>query len=126
MTANRDSTVLGVARVTGRPIPEVTVGANVARYFGDSTRYGADISIEHKALVLRGEVVAGARDSAGGKNDRGWFAPGGDKVTPAVQLVAKYEDFDREAISPQQAHRAVRGGSTGSSSPRRYGCRRST
>lgn len=110
VTANRDSTVLGVARVTVRPIPEVTVGANVARYFGDSTRYGADISIEHKALVLRGEVVAGARDSAGGKNDRGWFALGGYKVTPAVQLVAKYEDFDREAISLQQANRAVSGG----------------
>lgn len=110
VTANRDSTVLGVARVTVRPIPEVTVGANVARYFGDSTRYGADVSIERKALVLRGEFVAQARDSAGGKNDRGWFALAGYKVTPAVQLVAKYEDFDREAISVQQANRAVSGG----------------
>ncbi len=110
VTANRDSTALGVARLTVRPIPEVTVGANVARYFGDSTRYGADVSIERRALVLRGEFVAQARDSAGGKDDHGWFALGGYKVTPAVQLVAKYEDFDREAISVQQANRAVSGG----------------
>jgi hypothetical protein len=36
VTANRDSTVLGVARVTLRPIPELSFSGNVARYFGDS------------------------------------------------------------------------------------------
>ncbi len=110
VTANKDSTLLGVARVTVKPIPQVTIGANLARYFGDSTRYGADVSIEHQAVVLRGEFVAQSRDSAGGKHDRGWLALAGYKVTPAVQLVGKYEDFDREAISVQQANRAVSGG----------------
>ena len=110
VTANRDSTVLGVARATVQPIPQVTFGANIARYFGDSTRYGADVSVEHRALVLRGELVAQARDSAGGTVDRGWFVLAGYKVAAAVQLVGKYERFDREAISPQQANRAASGG----------------
>lgn len=42
VTANGDSTVLGIARVVMRPVAHVALGANAARYFGDSTRYGAD------------------------------------------------------------------------------------
>lgn len=106
VTTNRDSTLLGVVRVALKPIPEVTLGANVARYVGDSTRYGADVSLEHRALVLRGELVGQARDSLGGTDDLGWFALTGFKLGAEVQLVARYEDFGREAISPQQANRA--------------------
>ena len=42
VTGNTDSTVLGVTRLVVRPIPAIALGANVARYFGDSTRYGFD------------------------------------------------------------------------------------
>ena len=106
VTSNRDSTLLGVARLSVRPIPEVTLAANVARYFGDSTRYGADISLETPRLVARGEWLAQQRDSMGGKKDHGWWVLGGYRVVQAVQLVGKYEDFRRDAISTSQRNLA--------------------
>ncbi len=106
VTSNKDSTVLGVARATVRPIPELTIGANVARYFGDSTRYGADISLETARFLARGEWLAQQRDSLGGHSDRGWWALAGYRVVPDVQLVGKYEDFRRDAISAAQHNRA--------------------
>ncbi len=106
VTSNKDSTVLGVARATVRPIPELTIGANVARYFGDSTRYGADVSLETARFLARGEWLAQQRDSLGGKSDRGWWALAGYRVIPDVQLVGKYEDFRRDAISSAQHNRA--------------------
>ena len=42
ITANADSSLLVVGRATGRPVPYLTLGANVADYGGDSTRYGVD------------------------------------------------------------------------------------
>lgn len=106
VTANRDSTVLGVARLGVKPIPQVTIGLNAARWFGDSTRYGVDATYQDTRLVAKGEYVAGARDSLGGKDDWGWYALAGFKPVPAVQVVAKYEDFRREAIGPQFRNRA--------------------
>jgi phosphate-selective porin len=106
VTANKDSTALGVARAVLKPIPEIAIGGNVARYFGDSTRYGADVSFENKKLVVRGEYVGQARDQLGGKDDWGWFALAGYRVVPAVQLVGKYERFRREQISAQQRNLA--------------------
>jgi phosphate-selective porin len=41
VTSNADSSLLGVGRATWRLIPYVAIGANVAHYFGDSTRYGS-------------------------------------------------------------------------------------
>ena len=107
VTANRDSTVLGVARVAIKPIPEITFGVNAARWFGDSTRYGMDAQYQDTRFVVRGEYIGGARDSLGGTNDWGWYGVAGFKVIPAVQLVAKYEDFQREAIGPQFKNQAV-------------------
>lgn len=106
VTANRDSTVLGVARVAVKPVPEITVGVNAARWFGDSTRYGADVAYQDTRFLLRGEYLVGVRDSLGGEHDKGWYGVAGFKVIPAVQLVAKYEDFDREEIGPQFKNRA--------------------
>lgn len=106
VTANRDSTALGVARAAFKPIPQITIGGNVARYFGDSTRYGADASFENQALVVRGEYVGQARDRLGGKDDWGWFALAGYRVGPTVQVVGKYERFRREQISAQQRNLA--------------------
>lgn len=40
VTANADSTVLGVARLAVRLLPQLSLAVNGARYFGDSTRYG--------------------------------------------------------------------------------------
>lgn len=106
VTANRDSTVLGVARAALRLIPEVTIGANAARYFGDSTRYGTDASYQDSRLVVRGEYVLQSRDSLGGESDHGWYGLVGLRVVPAVQVVAKYEEFQRDEISLRQRNRA--------------------
>ncbi len=105
VTANRDSTLLGVARLTLRPLPLVALGVNVASYFGDSTRYGADANVEAPWLVLRGEYVAQHRN-AGGRDDKGWYALAAVPLLPALQPVLKYEWFARPAISPQLRNRA--------------------
>jgi phosphate-selective porin len=110
VTSNKDSTVLGVARLVVRPIKDVAVGANVARYFGDSTRYGVDANYEGRRLTVRGEYVAQARDDVSGDDDKGWFALAAFKVVDMVQLVGKYEDFSRDAIGAQQANEAWTGG----------------
>ena len=57
VTANADSSLLIVGRVTGRPVPFLTLGANVADYGGDSTRYGVDVSIEYMGAIFRAEYV---------------------------------------------------------------------
>jgi hypothetical protein len=106
VTSNKDSTVLGVARAAFKPVPQITVGVNVARWFGDSLRYGADVSYQDLRFVARGEYVGQSRDKLGSKDDWGWWALGGFKPIPQVQAVAKYEDFRREAISAQQKNRA--------------------
>ncbi len=108
-TANRDSTVLGVARAVVRLHRDVTIGANVARYFGDSTRFGADANFEGRRLTIRAEVAAQARDSLGGDRDRGWLLLAAYKVTEAVQLVGKFEDFHRPALGGGQDNRAWTG-----------------
>jgi phosphate-selective porin len=106
VTSNKDSTVLGVARLVVRPIPEIALGGNVGSYFGDSTRYGADANYEGRLVTLRAEYVAQSRDSLAGKDDHGWFALGAVKVHPVVQLVGKYEDFSRDEVSLQQRNNA--------------------
>jgi hypothetical protein len=98
VTANPDSSLLGLARVSVRPTPFVSVGVNVARYFADSTRYGADANLESPWLVLRGEVVAQHRDAGGGEDDWGWFALAAAPVRPWLQPMGKIEWFDRPAI----------------------------
>lgn len=108
-TTNRDSTVLGVVRAVVRLHRNVTVGANVARYFGDSTRFGADVNFEGPRLTIRAEVVAQSRDSLGGARDRGWFLLGAYKLTDRVQVVGKVEDFQRPEFGRGQENRAWTG-----------------
>lgn len=105
-TSNKDSTVLGVVRAAIKPIPSITIGVNAARWFGDSLRYGVDVSWADTRFLARGEYIGGARDSLDAKDDWGWYGVVGFKPTPKVQLIAKYEDFRREVISPQFKNRA--------------------
>ncbi|HET7599862.1 MAG TPA: porin [Gemmatimonadales bacterium] len=106
VTSNADSTVLGVARVVVRPLAAVSVGANVARYFGDSTRFGMDASYEDRRAVARAEWLAQTRDRLDAPEDDGWYALAGYFVVPTVQLVGKYERFAREAVGPETRNRA--------------------
>jgi hypothetical protein len=109
ITANADSSLLVVARVTGRPISHVTLGANVADYGGDSTRYGVDASVEYYGALFRGEYVTQSRDGVD-LADKGWYGLAAYRVTPWLQLVLKQEDFRRSAISADVRNRATTGG----------------
>ena len=106
VTANRDSTVLGIGRVVVRPVAHLSLGVNAARYFGDSTRYGADANYEDERTVVRAEYVAQSRAAAGGDDDQGWSVLGAVTPVPEVQLVAKYETFERPGVSDQQKNQA--------------------
>jgi hypothetical protein len=100
VTANTDSSALGVARVTLRPIPYLVLGANAARYFADSTRYGVDASVEAPWIILRGEYIGQHRDIADSEDDKGWYALAAAPVRPWLQPVLKYEWFDRPGLAP--------------------------
>jgi phosphate-selective porin len=106
LTANRDSTVLGVARLVVRPLAHLSVGLNAARYFGDSTRYGADAGYEDDRLSLRAEYLAQARDALPGDDDSGWYALGAYTVRPEIQVLVKYESFERPAVPAGARNRA--------------------
>ncbi len=109
LTANADSSLLVVARVTGRPVPYVSLGVNLADYGGDSTRYGADVSLDYLGATLKGEYLAQRRD-AFEIADKGWYALGAYRVVPWLQLVLKQEDFRRSAVSADSRNRATTGG----------------
>jgi hypothetical protein len=97
VTANADSSLLGVARATYRVIPFLVLGVNAAHYFGDSTRYGLDASLESPWAVLRAEYVGQHRD-AGGDDDGGWYLLAAAPATPWLQPLAKFERFERGGI----------------------------
>jgi hypothetical protein len=97
VTVNRDSSALAVARVAVRPLPFLALGTNVARYFRDSTRYGADASLESPWVILRGEYVGQHHDQVIG-DDKGWYALAAAPVRPWVEPVLKYEWFDRPTV----------------------------
>ena len=96
VTANADSSLLGVARATYRVVPYLALGANVAAYFGDSTRYGVDLSFESPWGVIRAEYI-GQHFEVMGDDDDGWYLLGAAPVTPWLQPMAKLERFERGA-----------------------------
>ena len=100
VTTNTDSSALGVARITYRPISYLVLGANAARYFADSTRYGFDANIEAPWIILRGEYIGQHRDIAGTDDDKGWYTLAAAPVRPWLQPVVKYEWFNRPGIAP--------------------------
>jgi phosphate-selective porin len=97
VTVNRDSSALGIARVTMRPVPYLVLGTNVARYFQDSTRYGADAGFESPWVILRAEYVGQHHDQGTG-DDKGWYALAAAPVRPWLEPVLKYEWFNRSAV----------------------------
>jgi hypothetical protein len=109
VTTNTDSTLLWVGRASVRPIAYLTVGANVATYGSDSTRYGVDGDIQYLGAALKGAYIGQHRDG-GVLDDKGWYVQGTYKVLPWVQLVLKQEDFRRSEISQALRNRATTGG----------------
>ena len=109
ITSNADSSLMVVGRITGRPVPFLTLGVNVAGYGGDSTRYGVDVSIEYMGAIFRAEYVGQNRDLVD-VDDEGWYALGAYRVVPWMQLVLKQEDFSRDGISFGSRNSATTGG----------------
>jgi Phosphate-selective porin O and P len=109
VTANTDSALLWVGRVTARPARYLTLGVNAARYGSDSTRYGVDGSLEYRGAALKGEYL-GQHRGGGALDDKGWYAQATYRVLPRVQLVLKQEDFRRSAISTAVRNRGTTGG----------------
>jgi hypothetical protein len=95
VNANADSAVLGVARIAVRPMAQLSIAINAARYFGDSTRYGVEAAYEPSWGTLKGEYLGQHRDAAAGRDDWGWYGLGAVPLLPGVQLVGKYEEFAR-------------------------------
>jgi Phosphate-selective porin O and P len=109
VTANADSSLLVVARVTARPIPYFNVGVNVADFGGDSTRYGVDVAVDYMGATLKGEYLAQRRDALE-LDDKGWYALGAYRIRPWLQVVLKQEDFRRSAIALDSRNRATTAG----------------
>src|SRR5439155_1355336 len=95
--SNTDSTILAVGRVTVRPIEHLDIGANVAAYSSDSTRYGVDGMFTSGPATTRVEYI-GEHRAAGGKDDYGWYVIAAYRVEPHVQLVLRQEDLRRPAV----------------------------
>lgn len=106
LTANTDSTVLGVARLAVRLLPHLSLAVNGARYFDDSSRYGADAAYEDARLAVKGEYLGQTRDEASGSDDWGWYGLGAVYVVPTVQAVGKYEEFGRPGVTSAVKSRA--------------------
>jgi hypothetical protein len=98
VTANSDTTPLGVARVSVRVIPFLAIAVNAASYFGDSTRYGGDVNLEAPWVIARGEWI-GQHRAAGGEDDEGWYALLASPVHPWLEPVVKLEWFNRPSVA---------------------------
>src|SRR5437867_2150520 len=101
-SVNRDSTVLVVGRLVVRPLPEVTVGGDVAAFGSDRTRYSGDLSIEWRGLLARGEVVNQHADVRR-RDDLGWYALAGMRVLRGC----RWWPGRRTSSGPRSASRAA-------------------
>jgi Phosphate-selective porin O and P len=108
-SANRDSTVLFVQRLTVRPIAGVSLGGSGAEYGSDSTRVGLDAMLECRGLLLRGEYLEQHR-VARNQFDRGAYGLVGYRVRPWLQLVARQEEYRRPGPTKVKGLTATVGG----------------
>jgi phosphate-selective porin len=106
VSSNADSTLLGVGRVAVQLLARLSVAVNAARYFGDSTRYGVDAAYEGTRVALKGEYLRQRRDGTSTPYDSGWYGLGTLTVSPALQVVGKYEEFKRPGISSASSNSA--------------------
>jgi phosphate-selective porin len=97
--ANKDSTVLGVARLVVNPLPHLSLGANIAENFGDSTRYGGDVQYQTARVTLRAEYLGGTRDSAALGTEWGGYVLAAYNTSAKLQLVGKWQDYQDQALT---------------------------
>ncbi|MEP7027225.1 MAG: porin [Candidatus Eisenbacteria bacterium] len=99
---NRDSTTVLIARVTGRPVTPLTVGGSVATFGSDSTRYGIELNLDARPVLLRGEFL-GQKRAGIDSRDEGWYALLVVRVLPALGLVGRQEELHRPTYAPEGA-----------------------
>ena len=102
---NRDSTVLPIARVTWRPIAQLSFGVSAARFGPDSSRAGFEANLEHQGFLARSEYILQHRRGIS-ENDEGWFVLVAYRLAPWLQVVGKEEDFRRDYIGPSRRMKA--------------------
>jgi phosphate-selective porin len=108
-TANRDSTVLVVARAVLHPLGGIDLGANGAWNGERSQRYGLEASLERRGALVRAEWI-GQRRPGAIPDDYGWFVLGAYRVVPWLQLKVQQEDFQRPAVSAKRRMGATTAG----------------
>jgi hypothetical protein len=106
VTSNADSSALGVGRVALSIVPQLSVAVNGARYFGDSTRYGADAAYEGSRVTIKGEYIGQNRDRSPLPDDWGWYGLTAVYLIRSTQAVVKYEEFARPGVAPAVKNRA--------------------
>ena len=94
--ANRDSTVLPIARLVVRPIAQIGLASSIARDSGDSLRWTAEAQIEERGVMVRGEYITRhVRGRPSEDDDAGWYVLAVVRVVPQVQVLGRQEDFQR-------------------------------
>ena len=106
ITTNADSSLLWVGRATVRPVAYLTLGANVAAYQSDSTRYGIDATLEYMGAAFRGGIhrTAPGRRSA---RRQGLVRPGdlpGPSLSAARAQAGGLPPLGEQRRAPQQGH----------------------
>ena len=91
---NRDSTTLFLARMAGRPLAPILLGGSVAAYGADSTRFGAEATLEAYGVMLRGEWIAQHHKGVDSR-DEGWYALATVRTLPWLFLVGRQEELHR-------------------------------
>jgi len=96
---NRDSTVMFVGRIAGRPLPHVQLGVAGTASGSDSTRIGVEAGVDYGGFSVRGEYMRLERDAADTR-DEGWYGLATYRVLAGLSLVLRQEAYDRRLASP--------------------------
>ena len=96
---NRDSTVMVVGRIAGRPLPHVQLGLAGTASGSDSTRIGFEAGVDYGGFSARGEYMRLKRDAAGTR-DEGWYGLASYRVAAGLSLVVRQEAYDKRVASP--------------------------
>ena len=99
---NRDSTTVFIARAAGRPVAPVSIGGSVATFGSDSTRYGAEASVDAYGVSLRGEFLGMKRRGVESR-DEGWYALLVVRTLPWLNVVGRQEELHRPTYAPNNA-----------------------
>ena len=119
-TANRDSAVLVVGRLTARPLAPLALGASATHERGDSLRWAIDASVQQWGATVRAEYLTRhVRGRARANDDFGWSVLESMRILLRVQFVARQEDFQRPLRGTARRLRGLAWGTNGDIVPNR-------